>query len=220
MTCCCFHPDREATAFCRTCGRPLCPEDQREIYGVVYCQDCLARPLGQAPVAAGAAPAVGYAPAPGVAAPSPRPGAPSPGLACFLGFIPGVGAVYNGQYLKAFVQVVIFAFLIAMANSAVGDAAGTFFGLCIAAFYFYMIIDSYHTAKRMQLGLPVEEFFGMGQVQWNAPTAAIILIVIGILFLLHSLGFFFYDFSRFLWPGALIAIGVYLLLRHKGTAVS
>lgn len=221
MTCCALHPEREATAFCRTCGRPLCAEDQRSIYGVVYCQDCLARPMGQAPagVAAAVSPGAATAPLP-VPGYVPRPDAPNPGLACALGFIPGVGAVYNGQYLKAFVQVVIFAFLIALANWANTDATGTFAGLGIAAFYFYMVIDSYHTAKLIRSGQPADDFFGMAQPQWNAPTAAIVLIVIGAIFFLRSIGFFYYDFSRFIWPGVLIAIGVYLLLRHQGTVRS
>lgn len=215
---CQFHPDRPATAYCRTCGRPLCADDQRDIYGVIYCQDCLARPYGQ-PASAGAA----AGPAQPAAAPAnvPAANAPSPGLATVLGFIPGVGAVYNGQYFKAFVQVVVFAFLIAMTDSG-GDAAGAFFGLAIAAFYFYMVIDSYRTAKQMRDGVPVQDFFAFGgsSQQFNAPVAAIVLIVIGGIFLLRSLGFFYYDFSRYLWPGALIAIGVILLLRHRGTPAS
>ena len=38
--------------------------------------------------------------------------APSPGVAMLLGFIPGVGAMYNGQFVKGFVHVIIFVMLI------------------------------------------------------------------------------------------------------------
>jgi len=31
----------------------------------------------------------------------------SPGLALFLGLIPGVGAIYNGQYAKGMVHAII-----------------------------------------------------------------------------------------------------------------
>jgi hypothetical protein len=218
---CYLHPDREATAYCRTCGRPLCPEDQREIYGVVYCQECLARQLGQP----AAAPAAGVAAAPYVA-PAPVPGAaaghiPNAGLATLLGFIPGVGAVYNGQYLKAFLQVVVFAFLISIANWVSSDAGGAFIGLSIAGFYFYMVIDAYRSAKAIQAGETPSDFLGFGQPrQINAPIAAIVLIVIGAIFLLHSLGFFYLDVSRYIWPGILIALGIFLLLRQKGTSAS
>jgi hypothetical protein len=38
-----------------------------------------------------------------------RPGEPSPGLAALLGFIPGVGAMYNEQYAKGIVHLMVFA---------------------------------------------------------------------------------------------------------------
>lgn len=210
---CYLHPDREATAYCRTCGRPLCAEDQREVYGVVYCQECLARPLG---IAGQPAPGPQAAPA-YAAAPAAGPNHPSPGIALLLGFIPGVGAIYNGQYMKAFLQVVIFAFLISMANTG-SDFTAPFFGLGIAIFYFYMLIDSYRTAKQMESGQPVTDIFNLGSnASVNVPTAAIVLIVIGGIFLLRSLGFFYLDLSRYFWPAILIAIGVYLLLRQQGT---
>lgn len=211
---CYLHPDREASAYCRTCGRPLCAEDQREVYGVVYCQECLARPLGittQPAPGPQAAPAFAAAPAPAA------PHHPSPGIALLLGFIPGVGAIYNGQYMKAFLQVVIFAFLISMANTG-SDFTAPFFGLGIAIFYFYMLIDSYRTAKQMESGQPVTDIFNLGaNANVNVPTAAIVLIVIGGIFLLRSLGFFYLDLSRYFWPAILIGIGIYLLMRQQGT---
>ena len=215
---CYLHPDREASAYCRSCGRPLCAEDQREVYGVVYCQDCLARPLGitaQPAPGAQAGPAYAAAPAPSAAL---GPHHPTPGIALLLGFIPGVGAIYNGQYMKAFLQVVIFAFLISMANSG-SDFTAPFFGLGIAIFYFYMVIDSYRTAKSLEAGVPIKDFLNLGgsSPNLNVPTAAIVLIVIGGIFLLRSMGFFYYDVSKFFWPVILIAIGIYLLLRQRGT---
>ena len=44
--------------------------------------------------------------------PPPPMGAPNPGTATILGFIPGVGAMYNGQYIKAIVHVLVFVVLI------------------------------------------------------------------------------------------------------------
>lgn len=224
MSTCYFHAEREATAYCRTCGRALCAEDQRNIYGVIYCQECLARGAQRvAPPAAqlGAPPLWGGESGPSGGGPG-EPGLghiPSPGIALLLGFIPGVGAIYNGQYVKAFVQVVIWAFLIAMAANGDG-LVQPFFGVGIAVFYFYMIIDSYRTAKQMEAGLPVSDVWSRGQAPVNAPVAAIVLIVIGGIFLLRSLGFFFYDFSRFFWPVLLIAVGVYLLLRERKTPLA
>src|SRR5260370_11117434 len=42
----------------------------------------------------------------------------SPGLAFFLGWIPGVGAIYNGQYVNGLVHAVIFGLRIRLVSSA------------------------------------------------------------------------------------------------------
>ena len=85
-----------------------------------------------------------------------------------LGFIPGVGAIYNGQIVKAMIQVLIFGSLIALGDR-VGSPMDTIFGLGAAAFYFYMVIDSYQTAKAKQLGQRPPEWFGLGDMKMNAP---------------------------------------------------
>jgi hypothetical protein len=75
-----------------------------------------------------------------------------------LGFIPGVGAFYNGQFAKGFIHVVIFAILIKLADAA------DIFGIMIAAWYFYMIFDAYKTAKARQLGLPLPDPLGLNNL--------------------------------------------------------
>jgi hypothetical protein len=76
-------------------------------------------------------------------------------LAAILGFIPGVGAMYNGEFAKGFVHVLIFATLIWMAQELNG-----IFGICIAAFELYMPIEAYKTARARELGLPAPDPFG------------------------------------------------------------
>jgi hypothetical protein len=78
---CYKHPDVAAVAFCRTCGRPLCQSCQQAVQGTIVCEE--------------------HAPQ-RVVVPPPEPVHPgtSPGLAFVLGLIPGVGAIYNGQYAK------------------------------------------------------------------------------------------------------------------------
>ena len=48
----------------------------------------------------------------GAIPPPHAPGEPNPGLAALLGFIPGVGAMYNGQYAKGVVHLIVFAILV------------------------------------------------------------------------------------------------------------
>jgi hypothetical protein len=77
-------------------------------------------------------------------------GGRSPKLAFFLGFIPGVGALYNAQYKKAAIQMLIFATLSALGramDSARFSSLESFFSFLMFGFYAYMVFDSYHTAK-------------------------------------------------------------------------
>jgi hypothetical protein len=98
---------------------------------------------------------------------APPPGAPQggpsgeghPGLAAILGFIPGVGAMYNGQFVKGFIHVLIFITFIWLTNNVAGV-----FGLLIAAWIFYMVFDAYQTAKAMQYGLPLPDPFGINSL--------------------------------------------------------
>ena len=144
---CATHTDQQATAYCRTCGKALCQTCQRDVRGVIYCQDCLAARLeGTVPPAAANAPAAVYI-APGSSV--------SPGLAAVLGFIPGVGAFYNGQFAKGFVHVFIFAVVAHLANRA------DVFGWCVAAWIFYMVFDAYTTAKARMLGQPIPDHLGL-----------------------------------------------------------
>jgi hypothetical protein len=192
---CANHPLSDSVAYCGQCGRALCNECKREVRGMSYCESCLAVRL-QTPMF-------------GLQA------GPSPGVGLALGFIPGVGAIYNGQIVKAMIQVLIFGSLIAIADR-VGSPMDTIFGLGAAAFYFYMVIDSYQTARAKQLGQRPPEWFGLGEMKMSAPIGAALLIGLGALFLLDNLGIpVFRHLGRY-WPVLLIVIGVILLQRRMG----
>src|SRR5215475_12796577 len=98
---CAIHTDVPAAAYCRTCGKALCEDCKRDVMGAIYCEPCIAARLQ------GATPGV-----PVSTVQPPAPGAPNPSIAGLLGFIPGVGAMYNGQFSKALAHVVIFVLLI------------------------------------------------------------------------------------------------------------
>jgi hypothetical protein len=126
-----------------------------------------------------------------------------------------VGAIYNGQILKAIIQVLIFGGIIALTDRA-ESPFDTICGFGIAAFYFYMVIDSYRTAKAKQFGQPTPEWFGLGEMKVNAPIGAALLIGLGVLFLLDNLGIPVIRQVGRLWPVVLIVIGVLLLQRRLG----
>jgi serine/threonine protein kinase len=60
-----------------------------------------------------------------------------------LGFIPGVGAIYNGEYKKAGIHVGIFVLL-----STILSALPSSFSWIRVAFVFYMAFEAYHTAQK------------------------------------------------------------------------
>jgi hypothetical protein len=131
-----------------------------------------------------------------------------------LGFIPGVGAIYTGQYLKGLIHILIFGGLVALLSQGPGPAAATILGLSLAGFIVYMIVDAHRTAKAKAAGLAVADGWGGGSVAaGRLPTGPIVLIGIGIFFLLQTLGVF-ENLSRYFFPLILIILGVVLLLRR------
>ena len=87
------------------------------------------------------------------------PGAPNPALAAILGFIPGVGAMYNGQFAKGIAHIAIFAIFESLANH-VNDV----FGIFVAGWIFYMAFEAYQTARARRDGLPLPDPFGLNDI--------------------------------------------------------
>jgi TM2 domain-containing membrane protein YozV len=144
----------DRVGFCQDCGRPLTSATVRNVGTGVFCEPCLNLRAGVPN------PIPGYATVPpyGAIPPQPIPGAPSPVLAGILGFIPGVGAMYNGQFAKGIVHVIIFAILVSLTDNH------DIFGFFVAGWEFYMAIEAYHTAKARLEGLPLPNPFGFNDI--------------------------------------------------------
>jgi hypothetical protein len=234
---CATHSDAAAVAFCRTCGKPLCNQCTRDVRGVIYCESCLAaRMEGTAP-AAGFVSTPGFVPpqqtsyqqvmnqGPGMKIPPGSASGPNPAVAGILaGFFPiGVGAVYTGQYAKGLAHLVIMVLLILGVGSDLPWYVITILGIGIGFFYFYQIIDSVRSAKAIQMGEAPPDPFGLAQTFGGGekfegtkiPAGAVILIGLGVLFLLHTAGFFEFGLDRF-WPLILILLGVWLFAKQWG----
>jgi Domain of unknown function (DUF5668)/B-box zinc finger len=140
---CLNHPDVAAAAYCQNCGKPLCTACIRSVGGVVYCEQCLAARLSAPPGAAEGNLTGLHA---------------HPVLAGLLGFIPGVGAMYNGQFVKALAHVLIFAVFVSLSDKSF------VFGLLIAAWVFYQVFDAAQTAKARRDGLPLPNPFGLNDL--------------------------------------------------------
>jgi hypothetical protein len=216
---CVNHPESASTAFCRSCGKALCDTCQYKLNGTIYCQEH--RPMDTTPNQAAANPQAadpyGSPYATAYQQPQHQVADPSinPGFAFLLGLIPGVGAIYNGQYAKGLIHVVVLGMLFAIAGShELNGGFEALFGLSIAAWFFYMAFEAYHTAKRRMLGLPVDEFSSLIRMDQNNqafPAGPIFLIIAGVFFLLANFDLIrLRDVMRF-WPLGIIGAGAYML---------
>jgi TM2 domain-containing membrane protein YozV len=215
---CAVHPDVEASGYCRNCGKPMCSTCVRPVKDVLYCEECLAAVMGLSAPQSPAATEVAASP---VASPLPaaqagRPAVPSkgnPGVAFLLGLIPGLGAIYNGEYNKALIHIVVFAAIIVGLSSDVGDGGEVALAFVLAGFIFYMAIDAMRTVKARNAGETVPD--PLESWSKTRPIGPLLLIGLGGLFLLNNFGFFdFFRVRQLFWPLVLIGVGV-LMLRNR-----
>jgi len=182
----------EPRGFCAQCGKTLTEETRRVVRGVYYCEDCLAERVAAAPLPTAAGPT-------------------SPALAGLLGVVPGLGAIYNGEYFKALLHVLVFGSIIALL--ARSNAEELFVPLLIA-FLIYMPIEAYRSAKARALGQTAPSLFS--EHQTSLPVGPLILIALGVLLLLDRFGLLrLQAITNIFWPIVLILIGVHLLRKRS-----
>jgi TM2 domain-containing membrane protein YozV len=194
--------------YCRACGKALDQSSVQAAQGGIYCKEHV--------------PAEGAAASPyssAVPPPIPNPNI-SPGAAFVLGLIPGVGAIYNGQYIKGLIHVVILGLLFGIANSDISDSVQPVVVLMIIGFFAYQAFEAFHTAQKRRMGQAVEEMSGLASGQTRFPVAPVILIALGVVLLLDNLGYL--ELRRILryWPALLIGLGVYLLVNRIAAVAS
>jgi len=186
---CSYHPEVDSQEACNVCSRPLCSQCAHKIRGIFYCQDCLVRGAEWAGIMK-----------------ERRIPPDAPKRAAFCSLIPGMGPVYNNEYMKAVTYFAVFAALIMM-----GDRIHGVFGFGAFIFLIFTMFDSYRTAEaRIRARLesettepetPAEDRVTVG---WG-----VFLIALGVVFLLQNI--IPYRFLDRLWPLAFIFLGVYLV---------
>jgi len=159
--------------------------------------------------------------------PGPASG-PNPAVAGILaGFFPfGVGAVYTGQYAKGLAHLAVITLLFVGANAGDNGHSEALKTICIFGIFFfwvYQIVDAVRSAKAIQMAQPIPDPFGLAATfgggakieTSKVPMGAIVLILVGVLFLLHTLGLTEFGLDRF-WPLILILVGGWMFARNWG----
>ncbi len=176
--------------------RPLCHACDHRIKGYPYCQDCIVsgvealggnynnvKPRGKAR------------------------------LAALFAVLPGMGAVFNRQNIKAVVHFVSIVGLFQLASIKIASGV---FALAGMAAYIYSIIDAYRTAILIANGESAaadEERFKRS-LKKRAPLIGMLLIVAGLLLVWNIIRPFGFITIARLFPVALIILGGYLLTRY------
>src|SRR5438132_13565100 len=194
---CAYHPINVANARCSACLRGLCPACDHRIKGYAYCQDCIVmgvESLSQRGYRRGQSKTKAR-------------------LAALCAVIPGMGAVYNRQNLKA---VVHFVSIIGLFNLPKLHILPGLFALAGLVVYIYSMMDAYRTAERIAQGESAEadEARFKKQLAKRAPALGVGLIVLGALMVIQIVRPLMLISPARLLPVALIILGGYLLTRY------
>lgn len=197
---CIYHQKNPAVVQCNRCARPLCPACDHRIRGFPFCQDC---------IVAGVELLRQQSPSEASRVVQRRS---SPFVATLLSFVPGLGAAYNGQTSKAIVHFAIFASFFQMAVMTNGVH---FFVLGVLGTWLFAAVDACRTAQLMRAGLsPEAEEDVIARRLYGNPFAwGVTLIIIGTIFLLHTLVGVQLPIRELL-PVALVALGAYMLFDY------
>src|SRR5499426_1401406 len=199
---CSYHAKNPSTVQCSQCARSLCPACDHRIRGFPFCQDCIVAGVEM----------LRYQQSRSSDAHVIRRKT-SPFVATFLSFfVPGLGAAYNGQTSKAIVHFAIFASFFQMAVLTQGVL---FFVLGVVGTWLFAAVDACRAAQLMRAGLaPDAEDDVIARRLYGNPFAwGTTLIIIGTLFLLHTLLGVSLPIKQLL-PVALVALGAYMLFDY------
>lgn len=137
----------------------------------------------------------------------------NPGLAALLSLFPGMGNVYNGLYLRG---ITFFLIIVSLIGITTGGHGHELFGMAVAFFWLFNVIDSYRQATLINYGyaqdlglldMPKVPRAGQGGI-----VAGVLLTLIGIAAVLDRYTIIDYDWFFQLWPFALVGVGVWLIV--------
>ena len=208
MMTCAYHPGQPSSSHCQICGRLLCRACDHRIRGLPYCQDCIVEGVSllqklRITIPSDTAKGDGFA----------EGRRQVPALALLFSLFPGLGAVYNGQNVKALLLFSLIAGLEAIANQLTGSLK-SLFTISGVGIYLYSLLDAFQSAKRGRRGVDLqhEDDEVRNLLRSRTHLVGLVLILAGSLVTLETL---WPDFVGRFWPALLIVAGTIDLLRRR-----
>ncbi len=140
----------------------------------------------------------------------------SPAVAVILSMMPGLGQVYVGHYRRGFTHILVIGSIIAILASNAGGPAEPLFGLFLAFFWLYNLIDAgrmaafYNEALSGMAPLDLRKEMVLPP-QGGSLATGIVLVIAGFILFLNTMFDVPLDWLRNWWPLAPIGFGVYLV---------
>ena len=204
---CGFHPDQRSVVSCQSCRRPLCGACDHRIKGIPYCQECIVSGIELLRHQS----SIGHVATISSVSPGVRTRR-SVVIAFIFSLFPGLGAIYNGQNVKAMLHFVLIAGCWTLADIFSESLGAIFFFTGLGA-YLFSIFDACRSAQRSLGGydLAAADEGIRNKLREKTHLAGLGLILIGTMVIANTL--FPAMLNRF-WPVLLIVVGT-LLLRFR-----
>ena len=143
----------------------------------------------------------------------------SPGLACFLSLMPGLGQVYVGYYQRGFVHAVVVATLMTILSADLEELT-PMTAMFLVFFWLYNIIDAGRRAAlynellagRTGIQLPADLMLpGLG----GSMVGGAVVVLVGLLLLGHTAFGMSLSWLKEWWPVGVILFGGYLFAKAR-----
>jgi hypothetical protein len=140
----------------------------------------------------------------------------SPVLALVLSMMPGVGQIYVGYYQQGFTNALVVASIIAVLSSNMAGGAEPLFGIFLAFFWLFNIVDAWRRATFYNNALAgigpanLPEDFAVTSGRGTL-AGGVALVLVGVIALSHTLFGMPLEWIEKWWPLALIGVGAWLI---------
>ncbi len=199
---CKHHSGVPAGTTCAECGAPVCDSCAIQWSDKPRCKECTERRLQKD----------GGADAPGARRARLRK---SPTVAGLLSLFPGAGQIYVGYYAAGFLHAAVIAALITLLAGKRLMQWEPFLGFFLSFFWIFTVIDAVRRARLYNESMTGE---AIPKMPTDSPlVGGILLLLLGLLLTLEITFGISLAFLEPIWPLAILAGGIHLLVKYLRT---